>query len=363
MGTLARSRFWLVTGVVVLAGVLFFVLGAMPLMRRNNRLLSQLSKRADEMERIARQGAKNPQWIQEQGKLKRELKEQYDKLLEKIRERDALLERHFRDPLTGREGPLESGRWKSVYRDKMEALREKLRESVLLVTGGQPLFERQLGREWLSEEQMHRYEKEYWIQEAIVNAIAELNAESKVVPVFNKFDFTHAPEHYACKSHASMFECWPFTLEVMMEFKFVPAFLRKLMDAPGDPAPLGIEITSVSITRGKAGERRVAGRPRAGLPATGPGELPPWWFGEAPPTAAGAGQYQPPAPSPTRPVEAEKKPQVPLPERMVTVRVRGYVPDYEEKKRVSERPKVTRVEKRPKARQKWWEDSSNAGRN
>jgi len=347
MGALLRSKFWVGVGVVALASVLVFLLGAMPMMQRNHRRLGTLSSRADELERILREGAKNEQEVRQQKEIADKLQQQYQELLDNIRQRDALLERRFSDPESGREGPLESGRWKIVYERKMAELRQKLLDSVVLARGSDLLVQRQLGAQWLAVEQMHGYEKEYWIQEAIVDAIAELNAEAKVVPVFDRFAFTQAPERHLVPSHETDFSCAAFELRVQMEFEFLMPFLKKLLEAPGDPVPLGIEITSVRVSRAETRptergvaatrleERGVSGT-RPILPGIGAGHMMPPSFGEPSPGGIGGPgggmwglEAVPPSWEPTPSEErGAAAAQAELPDKMVTVVVRGYVPDY-----------------------------------
>ena len=319
MGALLRSKLWIAVGLIVVASLLLFLLGAMPLMRSNNELLRTLNSRAEGLELSTQAGAKNQQWIDQQKEIAGQMQQQLRAIEARLLERDALLERRFSDPETGREGPLEYGRWMFVYKDNMAALQEKLEKSVVVVTASEPIVKVSLGLVWLGVDEMHRLEKQYWIQEAIVDAIAELNAADKVVPVFGGFRFVGGPERYMSPSHMVNFACAAFSLDVAMEPKFLPAFLCKLLEAPDERAPLGIEITSVSISRQGAVVQREARQ----------GAMRPLGYGYIPAGMEG----MPGMPSGVGPAFGEERAPEPetteaLPDKMVSVHVLGYVPDY-----------------------------------
>ncbi len=359
MGTIIRSKYWGALGLVVLLALVLFLAGALPKIRANNKRLDTLSTRADELERYRREGAKNPRWVTQQEEVGKELKNQRASIEQELLERDALLERHFRDPETGEKGPLEYGQWAVVYEQKMANLYEKLEDSVTLVLSRDPLEEANLGRVWRSVPLMHGLEKEYWIQQTVVDAIAELNSASRVVPVFGQFRFLAKPERLLSPAHAGNFRCRAFSLEVAMQFKFATAFLKKLLEAPDPDNCLGIEITSVKISRFREGGREgVSRRERILSGRRAPGRV----VGgeEWPSTPASVFEEGLQMPSryymgrPSEWVELEeeapaRKPEVPLPDRMVSVRVLGYVPDYEppeeKEKGVARRTATGRIER------------------
>ncbi len=328
MGALLRAKLWIGLGLILVVSLLLFLLGAMPRMRSNNQLLQALTARAEELERFTKAGSKNELWIDQQKDIANKLQEQVHAIESRLLERDALLERRFDDPEYEKEGPLEYGRWMFVYKHNMTALREKLAKSVTLVTVPDPLVEARLGLVWLSVNDMHQLEKQYWMQKAIVDAIADLNAEARRVPVFGGFRFLGRPERYMSPSHMVNFTCAAFGLDVVMDPKFLPALLQKLLEAPDERAPLGIELTSITISRHVGGLQGQASSPsmqRTGYAPFGPEGL------EAPMKEGPGLEEQ----AGLEPETAEA-----LPDKMVAVHIVGYVPDYEqpeEKKPAAER--------------------------
>jgi len=269
----ARTKLRAGIGLAAFVVLLLALVAALLTVFGNNRKFADLQERAKSLETHAKGGVKNESYVSREEALTIAYTKQLNVVKEELVARDKLIEQPFRDDVNNVDPPLEYGDWKVVYEKKTDDLYKTLRDSVIMV-GAQPLVRTQLDEVWKPAEWMHQHEKAYWIQKAVVDAIAELNATQKVVPVFESFAFTNVPEHIMQTSHQSgQFDCIPFSLQVQMEFVRVPELLQALLDSG-----LGLEITSVSVlSRGSAG---FAARPTA----------PAQWSTGAP-TAGGTQQY------------------------------------------------------------------------
>ena len=217
------------------------------------------------MAQHAKGGVKNASWADLAKKHKMAYENQLDEITKKLVERDELLERPFSDEVLLLDPPLEYGIWKRVYTRRMDGLHRTLQDSVILVTSPQPLVSAPLPDKWLDFEAMHAHEKDYWVQKDVVDAIAELNAEEKVVPVFRSFVFTGTAERGMHSSHGVEFECIPFEISVAMEFDRVPELVEALLNSE-----LGLEVTSLSMSALTGGSFESAARTYgATAPTTG----------------------------------------------------------------------------------------------
>lgn len=343
MATIIRLKFWFGLGVVVLCGLSVFLFGALPDIRSNNRQFDELEKLAKDMEGIVKTGVKNKNWIEQQEDMRAELDEQLEEINEDIVERDKqTLEQYFDDPETGAEGPLEWIRWNLAYSRKMEQLQNRLKDSVLQVRSIDPLVVDKVSNTEVVQSLLHAREKRFWVQEAIVNCVADLNSHSKkLVPVFVSFRFVSNPDQILHPSHRSGdFSNIAFQLNVEMEFTYVAALMEALLRSD-----LAIELTSVDFMRpGQSGTGIGSGARRRAVPTpTGP-VGPMRYYGEGSEEvidydlpygmrmsgrsmpdyletfaadkqeAAGAGK--------------KEKKRVSLPDNLIAVRLTGYVPDY-----------------------------------
>ncbi|MFW6044326.1 MAG: hypothetical protein ACOCR1_01150 [Planctomycetota bacterium] len=264
MEFLVRMKFWIGLAVAMIVTVVLFVVGPARGMRENADRLDELQGRADDLQGYAREGVKNEKWVQQQEALREAMEEQLDEIQEKFRERDAVLERFLRDPDSGEEGPLSFGRFPAAYDEQMDSLAEELENSVMVAESDDPLVRTELGSEWQPQPVLHGYEKQVWVQEAIVEAISEVNANATVVPVFISFEFKDEPDRYMAAAHEQeIFEVIPFELEVAMEFEFVTLFLRELMEADLAPELTTVQFSRYSLEGAEDGDRRAAARSRS----------------------------------------------------------------------------------------------------
>jgi len=325
MGSLLRSKIVIGIGVVALAALLMIIFGVVPARRENNRKFRTLEDRAEELETAARKGVKNPEWVKEQEGRQDELKGQNKALMQDLKLSDDLLERHFDDPETKEPGPLEFGRWKMVYLRKMDDLTERLYDNVEGISSANPLVRDDPGVKWLEPKQYHPYEKKYWMQEAIVDCLVKANkGVSKSVRVFDGLTLAKKAERFMHPSHKTLFSVMPFEFSVGMKLQAVPEFLKILLDNP-----LRLEITSVVLGPRVGGVTSAARKGPKRTTPMGPATPPGWGTemgpmgpeGMAPPDMAMPG----PGVVAVEPTAQEKKL---LTETLVTVKIRGYVPDY-----------------------------------
>jgi hypothetical protein len=328
MDFIIRNKFWLGLGAVTLLAIILFVMGPLKAMGQNDEMFSTLEDRAEDLERFARDQVKNEKWQDQQQRIQLSMEKQLRQIQEQLLARDALLERSLKDPTTGEEGPLEFGRFTDAYDQKMNDLAKILRESVIELPTETPLVHVELGTEWMPRSVLHQHEKKVWVQEAIVEAVADVNSGAAVVPVFLSLEFLDQPERLLSDAHRERFETIPFELQVAMEFEFYPLFLQRLLETP-----LGLEITSTHLERYEAGEGGGAtpGRAerereeRASRPRTGASGRPPG-MGEM----GGEEMYR--RAREERPDAEEDEEEIeekePLPNDLVLIYIRGYVPDY-----------------------------------
>jgi len=347
MGSLMRTPFMIGSGVVLLLVILMVIFGVAPAMRANNQKFKTLETRAEELTRAAQQGVKNDQWIKQEQERQKQLQEQIEAVKAGLAETDSVLERWFDDPSAegaAVKGPLEYGRWRHVYKSKMDELARRLEKNVDKVMNASPLVVAQLPDKWLPPAQFHPLEKQYWVQEGVVNAVVEFKKGGTALPIFDTFRFLKAPERFVHPSHKTLFTTYPFELQVAMSSLNLAEFQRKLLESP-----LRIEITSVTVQLRwpQAGDMAtpVRAAPGAGAPggAAVPGGavgMPPGGaWGGAPgmpggpamgpdmmwPTP-GAGAPGQAGPAAVKEEEAVKKSA----EELVAVTIRGYVPDYKQ---------------------------------
>jgi hypothetical protein len=278
---------------------------------------------------------------------------------------DRPIEQYFRDPdRPDRTEPLEAGMWKMVYAEKVRRLTRQVEESFALVGTATPFNSRSYQDRWPPDEEMREAEKEYWIQEHIIGALAGLNegADEPVVPVFDRLRFTKQPERFLHPSDGTVFRPIAFELEVGTTFPNVPRLLSTLM-----AGEVKLRITGLTMERSeRSGPRKPAGgelpeptpppvgvpearRPQeraTGAPATSgvPDEVLKMFeergisFGPPPEVAPGR------PPSRTQPEERrtapeageEAEPTVELPANLIDVTIRGYVLDYTGEKQEGE---------------------------
>jgi len=356
MSFIMRMKFWIGLGLLVLAAVVLFALLAAPELSANKRTFAELDQRRQKIEQYAAsQYIKNTAWIEQARRVRADYEKQLEEIKSYLAARDELLEKRFEDPEDpDAQTPLQAGRWKMVYKEKMDKLLEKLDEHVTELGAGMPLVEANLGDVWPSDAEMHREEKRYWLQKAIVDTIVNLNAARQVVPVFYEIRLTDRPERLLSEAHGEKFRCIPFQFRVAMEFKNVPRLLNELL-----AHKIGLELTGLSITRGEGerggvtpgfaappvgGGRELTPRRERREAPRGPVEMGPGMPGYMGPGAAGgfmgpAGMEQPgsrgrtfmglPYEMPTMGrrgalEEGAKR----LPKTLVTVTIRGYLPDY-----------------------------------
>lgn len=327
MDFIIRNKFWFGLGAGTLLAIILFVMGPMKAMGQNDEMFGTLEDRAEDLERFANDQVKNEKWREQQEKIQRDMEKQLSQIQEQLLARDALLERNLKDPTTGAEGPLEFGRFKDAYDQKMNELAETLRESVIELPTDSPLVHVELGTEWKPRSVLHQHEKKAWVQEAIVEAVEEVNSGATVVPVFLSLQFLDQPERLLSAAHKERFKTIPFELQVAMEFEFYPLFLQRLLETP-----LGLEITSTHLERYEAGEGEGAARSRR----------PERERAERAPRRRGGGPERRPemgVPERYRPRTTEQRPEAeedeeemeekePLPNDLVLIHIRGYVPDY-----------------------------------
>jgi hypothetical protein len=329
MDFITRNKFWIGVGAVALVALILFVMGPLAAMGENDEMFSTLEDRAEELDRFARERVKNEKWGEQQQRIQRAMEKQLSQIQEELLSRDALLERHLKDPDTGAAGPLSFVRFGDAYNQKMNELKETLRESVIEVRGDTLLVHRDLGEGMRPQEELHEFEKEVWVQEAIVETIADVNSGAAVVPVFISLQFLGQPERLLAPAHDERFDTIPFELHVAMEFEFFPLFLQRLLEIP-----LGLEVTSTHLSRYKEGTGGDAREERRGDMTRGRGRgtrrprdrMRPPEMGEEP-------YYGPDMPEELRSgAEAEEEEEVeekePLPNDLVSVYIQGYVPDY-----------------------------------
>jgi len=248
-----RIKFWLLLGVIVLSAILVFVLGAMPALRTSRRINATLQTRAEKLRNLVQKGMPDEQWMRKIGELSGDYQTQMATLAGRLEKQDQYLERRFTDPdYPGADLYKSAGRWKIVYKQNFDALFETLEESVLQCDTN--ALEREVFRdEWLEADEMHRYEKRYWIQKAVVDTIVELNARRPVVPVFSSFSFTDEPTRVLQPAHATKFLCLGFRLELAVEFRDIPAIMRALLTHP-----VGMEIAELIVDRDTVAGKSVA---------------------------------------------------------------------------------------------------------
>ncbi len=255
MELVMRMKFWFALGGVALLAVILFLLGPCSLMAENAEDYEALQGRVDRLGRYARRKVKNEKWVEQQNKIQNNMERQLRQVQEELLSRDSLLEEHLKDPDTGAPGPLGYGRFPAAYAQAMGKLRKKLENSVPKITTSSPLVRKQLGNRWLPQHILHDYEKQVQVQRAVVKAIADLNKEADVVPIFHSFRFQEKPERFLTPAHAQYFHTIPFQLKVAMEFEFYPLFLERLM-----LIPMGPEMTSVKMRRYTEGKDSGAAR-------------------------------------------------------------------------------------------------------
>lgn len=335
MQTLMRLKFWVGIAVIVIVAVVLFVVGPLSAMGRNDEQFETLEERADDLQRYVDQKVKNEKWQEQQSRVQRQMERQLRQMQEELLSRDALLEKHLKDPDTGAAGPLSFGRFPTAYNQKMSELRTTLEDSVIKLGSDQPLVQESLGSEWQPQPVLHAFEKQLWIQEAIVNAVADVNSGATVVPVFTSFTFRDQPLRLLSPAHREKFDTIPFELKVAMEFEFYPLFLERLMEIP-----LGPEITATNITRYTEGtgsgreDRRVPSRSRRDRTDTRRFERPEEGYGSR-------GMERRSVEEERDSLETEEE-QEPLPNDLVSVTINGYIPDYKapEEESVEESPEA-----------------------
>jgi hypothetical protein len=336
-----RNKFWLGMAAIGLAALLLFLLGALPVMRKNDKELATLQERAEALEKISEGPVKNQQWIEEEEERREAYQQQLQIVRQELADRDALIERHFRDPDNPEtEPPLEGARWKQVYRMLIDRLHEQLEGSVTAVAREDPLEVAQFGPVWPRPEEMRRHEKRYWVQKAVVDVIDKVNTGQKVVPVFESFRFRKRPERFMHRSHRTNFNCLSFALRVRMEFEDVPLLLHSLF-----ASEYGFEVTSVALDRtGGVGGRRAGPSPApagAGFEAMGRGGGGGGFEAMGPPGGGGGGfeAMGPPGGGRGGGRAAARRRRTAGPasgtgealsDTLLNVVVSGYVPDYEQ---------------------------------
>jgi hypothetical protein len=322
-------KFWIGIGVATIMAVIFITVVVLPAARENNDRFDLLQERVEKLERYAREKVKNERWIEQEREKHRRLQEQLENLREELLERDGLLEKHFGDTAGGEEeeGPLEFGRFIVVYEDRMKELKKKLENSVEVIDSDRPLVEAELGNTWQPAARLHEYEKQYWIQEAVVNAISRANAGGGniIIPVFISFQFIESPGRYLCPIHEDdeMFDVHPFELKVALKFQYVPELLQELL-----AMPLGCEITSLRFARyeklsvggssdsdgGRRSER--SGRRPSGVESE-------YGWSQEPSMEKMENAEEAEAEDSEEMAKTER-----LPDEMIELSVQGYVPDY-----------------------------------
>lgn len=394
------NKFWAGMAGLAIAALLLIALWAGPAASSNNRTLAELVDRANTLDQTVRSGnIKDNRWVrqaEEQQKLYRSAEKAVDTL---YAERDRLLERLFDDPDDpGATPPLDEGKWKIVYVRKMQGLLERLEKTVLR-TGPGPLVREKLPPRWLSSEEMRAIEKKYWVQEAVVSILEDLNKTRIVVPVFLSFRFGERPARLLHASHWKFgeiprrrqgtitrsapravrqpppggeptpgpgtlmvppttdgsseppeaqktpasrpedkkFHFIPVEIQVAMEFENLPQFLKQVLDHP-----IGMELTEISVTR-RAGIQRSVRSSLVGPRITRSFEESSAVGGPRPPTVAEDGRTpgsveELPAES-TASAEREKTLQE-FSKTLVEVQIRAYVVDYLNPEKTPEKEKA-----------------------
>ena len=351
MGFLVRNKFWVGVALVVVVAVFLVVLMGIPAMGANRRTTQELEGRRDTLSGYAKaQYVKNPSWAVAVENRKGGYLGQLEEVKSYLADRDKILEKMFEDPEHPETAPpLGPTRWKTVYSNLMDGLTEKLEERVVRL-GSMPLERADYRDLWPTEQEMHQQEKFYWLQKAIVDTMAKLNAAREVVPVFFEFRISGPAERLLSPAHGEKFRPIPWQLRVGLEFENLPRLLYELLDNE-----LGLELTGMSVTRSitpPAGGARTAetavSRP-GGMRVPGSGVGVPTGAGyglEAMPGAGmeawmreGAGMMGPlPPGAGMGPREMRPAFGVPgtgieevrevLSKTLVEVTLRGYLPDY-----------------------------------
>lgn len=322
MAFFMKIKFWLLVGLILfLSAVSYFTLAA-PLRAKNKQALQKLDQRAKSLQRYANQpDLKNKSWIEQISKQKEQAQKEVQKVYDLLAKRDEQLERGFADkegkPIT------DAGLWLDEYKRRMTALRKQIQDSGCRLTNPQTaLVEKQFGNLLPTKAQMKQQEKEYWLQQGMVQVITELHKQQgKIVPVFYGFEFAkkggYRLAHVAHK--APKYQSIHCQLKVAMEFRETPTLLRALLNSP-----VGFQIEKVDIDRQLDNLQAAASRTPA-APAT---------YGPQP--AAGGPEYGAPpgrggAAAPRQPETGEKRivtAEALQTETLVRVIILFYVPDY-----------------------------------
>ncbi|MCD6416082.1 MAG: hypothetical protein J7M08_05240 [Planctomycetes bacterium] len=250
MDFLKQNKFWVGLGLLVIAagvcfGALFF-----PLSRQNSERLAELQKTTQAIsDQSGESSIPDQRWVDRIKKQTKLWQAELDKVRQTLRGEDDLIEQRLRDPNNPeREEPLEFALWKLVYQRAMKNLEREVGELFPLVTTQTPLdqYEEVSNPEApeLSDAEMRFYERDYWIQKYLVDALGAVNknAQEPVVPVFEWFRFTESPERLLQPAHGKVYEPVAFKIELRATFTNVPVVLRALLQGK-----LDVYITGLSL--------------------------------------------------------------------------------------------------------------------
>jgi len=301
---IARMRFWLVLGLAVLGGVVLLAFAGRAI-AANSGKVAGLQKRRKELGDAAND-LRNQADIKNVEALGQDYQGQLEDVHQLLLERDRQLERVFTEDARpdgayrGESEPLGYGRWKPVCEEMRARLVHQLKQSVLKAPREGLLAFGPLPEQWPTVDDMHWREKRYWIQEAVVSAIARLNVgRLKKVPVFRSFRFSReTPDYYMHPAHEQprrgeegTFRVFAFTLEVSMKVEHFCLLLQELLDTE-----IGLEITGWSVRRAQTA---VEGTAAARSPVVSGWEIP-----------------------------TEREERRPELSELVDVKLWGYAPDY-----------------------------------
>ncbi len=294
MGFLNRNKFWLGIGAGVACALALLVFIWLPWARENREALAILQDRADELRDYAdddRIRIKSEEWIRQGEERERELREILERIEADLPGRYPQFDRHFSHPETGEEGPLIVFLFVDAYEHKMQQLSGRLREAFLpkgpeeAQEGFPPEEDGEAQERFPPEEngevqereravspfllkkntqrmeddfrgqpkeELHIFEREYWVQEAVLGIVIELNEDVMRIAELNKFSIQSPrtlggtdpdmPAMSGLHQDGRLFDIWPFELEVTLRFRY----LTDLLDAFAG-SPVRTEVVSLSV--------------------------------------------------------------------------------------------------------------------
>lgn len=243
MDAIKRMKFWIVAGLIVIAGGVVLGVWFAPAREKSASSLREWRTKESKVKSYGEKinGVRGSLDIDAAKELREDYDQQLGQAKQLLAEWDKLLEDYIPD-LDGTPRQLDRGAWSLVYDTKMAELEDEAQRTFPVAPA--PIVSKREFQAWPSDQEMRDEAKRYWVQHYLLEAIGKANKVSDIIPTLKRFALVERPDRLLGVDDASMFRPIAFEFQFATEFKHLPMVLHRILECQ-----VPVCITSVSMKR------------------------------------------------------------------------------------------------------------------